>query len=187
MRAWMPESSGSTFVLTLQVSSLHHEAALRWSAAFWPTRSCCPSSAHGGRLCGLVCGKLPARHGCVRLSAPRLGQANHDANEEPAAWCPGVDGIGPALELDTFPVPLAAPIDQVLDATAMALRFPDGKSVARTQHFQRFGRCVPLVATAAERVHEDFLACSHGQRFGPKVRLPNLGGDARIANHHGLV
>ena len=47
--------------------------------------------------------------------------------EEPAGWCPGVNGIGEALELDALLVQFADQIDQVLDAAAKAKRIFEDK------------------------------------------------------------
>ena len=54
--------------------------------------------------------------------------------EEPAGWCPGVNGIGEALELDALLVQFADQIDQVLDAAAKAKRiFEDKISGSRAE------------------------------------------------------
>ena len=43
--------------------------------------------------------------------------------EEPAGWCPGVDGTGKAFELDILLVQLTRQIDQGLDTATQTIQF----------------------------------------------------------------
>ncbi len=50
--------------------------------------------------------------------------------EEPTRWCSSVDSIRQALELDAQLVQRADQIDQLFDATAQPIQFPDNECVA---------------------------------------------------------
>ena len=69
-----------------------------------------------------------------------FGESDPDVKEESARWCPDVDGIGKALQLDVLLVQLTHQIDQVLDTAAQTVEFPHYKSVARTHKVRPCGR-----------------------------------------------
>ena len=87
-----------------------------------------------------------------------LGQAGHHVEEESAAGGAGVDGIGHAFELDILFLKLGHQVDQVLDATAKAVEFPDHQRVAGAKDFQSSSQARPVATAAAELVLVDPFA-----------------------------
>ena len=77
-------------------------------------------------------------------------------------------------------VQLANQIDQVLDAAAKSVQFPNDEGIALAQHFQHIGQCGPLGATAADLVFEDLLAACVVQCFYLKIKVLILRRDTRI-------
>ena len=57
--------------------------------------------------------------------------------EEPTGWCSGVDSIRQALELDAQLVQCTDQIDQLFDATAQPIQFPDDECVPSADELER--------------------------------------------------
>lgn len=87
-----------------------------------------------------------------------LGQAGHHVEEEAAATGAGVDGICQAFELDVLPLELGHQVDQVLDAAAQAIEFPNDQGVAGAENFQSSSQARPVATAAAELVLVDLFA-----------------------------
>jgi hypothetical protein len=84
-----------------------------------------------------------------------LGQAGHDMEEESSRCGAGVDGVGEALELHAVLVKFTNQVNEVLDAAAQPIQFPDDQRVTFAQGFLRFGETGPLGSAAADFVLED--------------------------------
>ena len=87
-----------------------------------------------------------------------LGQAGHHVEEESAAGGAGVNVVGQAFELDALFLELGHQVDQVLDAAAEAVEFPNDQGVAGAENFQSSSQARPVAAAAAELVLVDLFA-----------------------------
>ena len=99
----------------------------------------------------------------------------------------GVDRIGQALELNAFLVKFSDQIYQVLNTPAKPVQLPDNKSVALAQGFLRLDETGTFGAASADLVLENLLAAGLGQGFDLHIEILILGGDASVADQHGLV
>lgn len=81
-----------------------------------------------------------------------------------------------AFELDALFVQFADQIDQILDAAAQAIQFPDDKGITLTQHFQRFGQAL-----------EHLLAPGLDQGSPLQLKVLILRRDTCVADQHGFL
>lgn len=90
------------------------------------------------------------------------GRAGHDMEEEAPRGSACVDRIGQTLELHALLVEFAHKINQVLDAAAQTIQFPDDQGITLTEQFQCFGKSWPLGTAAADFVVEYLFASRLG-------------------------
>lgn len=75
--------------------------------------------------------------------------------EEPTGRGSGVNGIGQPLELYSLFLKFTDEVDQVLDAAAKPIKFPNHKGVPRTEAFPRLGKAEAFSPASARPIFKD--------------------------------
>jgi hypothetical protein len=65
-----------------------------------------------------------------------LGKTSHDVEEKAARGGACVDRIRKTLELSTLPMEFADQVDEIFDASAQPVEFPNHEGIAFSQHSQ---------------------------------------------------
>ena len=91
--------------------------------------------------------------------------------EELAGRRSGVAGVGQTLELYSLLLKLADQIDQMLDAAAQPVEFPDHKRIAATKTFSRLYQPWAFSSCSANPVLKDLLAASFSKSLQLKFQV----------------
>ena len=95
--------------------------------------------------------------------------------EESAGGCAGVDRIRQASELDSIRLQLADEIDELLDAPAQPVKFPNHKCVSRAKVLPSLSETEAFSPTPARPVFEDLLAAGLSKRLRLQFQVLILG------------
>ena len=104
-----------------------------------------------------------------------LGQAGPHVEEKATGGGAGVDVVGQTFKLDVLFLQLGHQVDQVLNAAAEAIEFPDDQGVAGAEGFQSPGQAGAVAAAAAQLVFEDLLAAGLFEGLFLQVEVLVLG------------
>ena len=104
--------------------------------------------------------------------------------EESAGSRSSVDGVGEALELHSLLLQLVDQIDQVLDAPAQTVKFPNHEGVAGTKSFHRLSEARALSPGPAHPVFEDLLAAGLRKSLRLQFEVLVLRCNTRVAGQY---